>query len=119
MLRASATEVADFFFGLALAERVAEGLECNTPVANQELIKEGSLKAYVRSCETSGRAFEAAMVCAFYDGLSTTAIVTPDERNTIDYFLAVAPRCCVCNRKVAELIDVHGDTVFCSPCGPN
>ena len=118
MQQASATEVADFFFGLALAERVAAGLEHNTPVANQELVKEGSLKAYVRCCETSGRSYEAALICAFY-GLSTTAVVTPDERSIIDYLLAVAPRCCVCNEKVAELIDVHGDTVYCSPCGPN
>lgn len=118
MQKASATEVADFFFGLALAERVAAGLDYNSPVANQELIKEGSLKAYVRSCETSGRNYEAALICAFYD-LSTTAVITPAERDSINHLLAVAPRCCVCNEKVAELLDVHGDTVFCSPCGPN
>ena len=115
----SATEIADFFFGLTLAERVVAGLESNTPVANQEVVKEGSLHAYVRRCETSGRDYEAALICAFHDDLSTIAVVTPEERNTIDYFLAIAPKCCVCNEKVSELLDVHGDTVFCSLCGPN
>lgn len=115
----SATEIAEFFFGLTLAERVAAGLESNTPVANQELVKEGSLHAYVRSCETSGRGYEAALICAFYEDLSTIAVVTPDERNTIDYFFAIAPKCCICRHRVAELLDVHGKTVFCSLCGPN